>query len=220
MADDAICERLPPYSTSSFQVMIAAFSFFTGCEGQYINIGFLIDGSVSMDLSGAGNFNKTLEFVKGVIEYFHISKKGANVGLAIFSDDFHLVFNFDDYYNSSAAVAAMSNVSYPNKGRKSSKALNYARNKMFSESELRKDASNYLVFITTGSSYDLVKTPAKDLRDKNVTIFAIGVGNDYDEMELVEISGDSKRVYGTPFDGLHDLKEELKRQICLSTLQF
>lgn len=106
--------------------MTVTYSFFTGCEGQYINVGFLIDGSASMDLSGAGNFNRTLDFVKGVIEYFDISKKRANVGLAVFSSDFHLVFNFDDYYNSSAAVAAMSNVSYPNDGRKTGKALNYA----------------------------------------------------------------------------------------------
>ena len=200
--------------------MIVPYSFFTGCEGQYINVGFLMDGSASMDLSGAGHFNRTLEFVKGVIEQFDISKKRANVGLAVFSSDFHLVFNFDDYYNSSAAVATTSNVSYPNEGRKIGKALNYARNKMFLRSKLRKDASNYLVFITTGSSYDLIKTPAKDLRDRNVTIFAIGVGNDYDKTELMEISGDSKRVFETSFDRLNDIKEELKRQICLSTLQF
>ena len=199
--------------------MIVTYLFFTGCEGQYINVGFLVDGSASVDLSGAGNFNRTLEFVKGVIEHFDISKKRASVGLAVFSSDFHLVFNFDDYYNSSAAVAAMSNVSYPNKGRKTGKALNYARNKMFSKSKLRKDASNYLVFIATGSSYDLIKTPAKDLRDWNVTIFAIGVGNDYDKMELMEISGDSKRVFETSFDRLNDIKEELKRQICFSTLK-
>lgn len=168
-----------------------------------------------MELSGSGNFNKTLEFVKGFIEYLDVSKKIAHVGLTIFSNDVYQVFNFDEYHNSIEASAAVNNVSYPNKGRKTGKALNYVRHKMFSRSKLRKDVSNYLVFLTTGSSYDLIRTPAKDLRDRNVTIFAIGVGDDYDEDDLREITGDNgDLVYGTTFDGLKQLKMELKRQIC------
>ena len=187
-----------------------------GCEGQYINVGFLIDGSASMDLSGRGHFNKTLEFVKGLIEYLDVSKERAHVGLAIFSSEVYQVFNFDDYHNSTGAVAAVNNAPFPNEGRHIGKALNSVRHKMFSSTTLRKDVSNYLVLLTTGSSYDLVRTPAKTLRDKNVTIFAVGVGDDYDEDELEEISGnDGDQVYGTSFDGLKDLKKELKKQICL-----
>lgn len=168
-----------------------------------------------MELSGSGHFNKTLEFVKGFIKYLDVSKERAHVGLAIFSSDVYQVFNFDDYNNSTEAVTAIKDVSFPNQGRHIGKALNYVRHKMFSGSKLRKDVSNYLVLVTTGSSYDLVRTPAKALRDRNVTIFAVGVGDDYDEDELREISGDDgDQVYGTSFDGLKDLKKELKRQIC------
>ena len=173
-----------------------------------------------MELIGAGNFNRTLEFVKDLIGYFDVSKKGANVGLAIFSNEYHQVFNFNEYSNSSAATAAVNNVSYPNHGRQTGKALNYVRHKLFSKSTLRKDASNYLVLLTSGSSYDLIRTPAKELRDRNVSIFAIGLGDDYDKDELKEISGDSDQVYGTSFDGLKELKKELKRQICICKILF
>lgn len=184
-----------------------------GCEGQYINVGFLIDGSASMDLSGNGHFNKTLEFVKGFIEYLDVSKERAHVGLAIFSSDVYQVFNFGDYHNSTEAIAAVNNAYFPKQGRHIGKALNYVRHKMFSSNTLRKDVSNYLVLVTTGSSYDLIRTPAKTLRDRNVTVFAVGVGDDYDEEELKKISS-SDQVYGTSFDGLKDLKKELKKQIC------
>lgn len=175
----------------------------------------MVDGSASVELSGVGNFNKSLEFVKSLIEYFDVSKKMTNVGLAIYSNDFHQVLNFDDYYNSSDAIAAMNNVSYPSQGRQTGNALNYARHKMFSKVNLRENASNYLIFLTSGSSYDLIRTPAKDLRDRGVTVFAIGVGNDYDKEELKQVSGHDNRVYATSYDGLKDLKRELKRQICL-----
>lgn len=184
-----------------------------GCEGQYVNVGFLIDGSASMDLSGSGHFNKTLEFVKGFIEYLDVSKERAHVGLAIFSSGVYQVFNFGDYHNSTEAIAAVNNAYFPKQGRHIGKALNYVRHKMFSSNTLRKDVSNYLVLVTTGSSYDLIRTPAKTLRDRNVTVFAVGVGDDYDEEELREISS-SDQVYGTSFDGLKDLKKELKKQIC------
>ena len=168
-----------------------------------------------MDLSGSGHFNKTLEFVKGLIEYLDVAKERAHVGLAIFSSDVYQVFNFDDYYNSTEAIAAVNSAYFPNQGRHIGKALNYVRHKMFSSAALRKDVSNYLVLVTTGSSYDLVRTPAKTLRERNVTIFAVGVGNDYDEDELKEISGHNDQVYGTSFDGLKDLKKKQKKQICL-----
>lgn len=172
-----------------------------------------------MALSGNGHFNKTLQFVKHFIGFLDVSKEKAHVGLTIFSSDVYQVFNFNDYYNSTVASAAVDNVSFPNQGRNIGKALNYVRHKMFSSSQLRKDVSNYLVFLTTGSSYDLVRTPAKALRDRNVTIFAIGVGDDYDEEELMDISGDDgDLVYGTSFDGLVDLQKELKRQICVCKL--
>ena len=181
-----------------------------------MNVGFLIDGSASMELSGGGNFNKTLGFVKGLIEYLDVSEERARVGLAVFSSEVYQVFAFDDYHNSTEASAAVNNARYPNQGRLIGKALNFVRHKMFSAPKLRQDVSNYLVLVTTGSSYDLIRTPAKELRDRNVTIFAVGVGNDYDESELREISGDDgSLIYGTTFDGLKDLKEELKRKICL-----
>ena len=166
-----------------------------------------------MELSGNGHFNKTLKFVKGLIKYLDVSKEKVHVGLTVFSSDVYEVFNFDDYYNSTEAIAAMGNVSFPNQGRHIGKALNYVRHKMFSKS--RKDVSNYLVLLTTGSSYDLIRTPARALRDKNVTVFAIGVGEDYDEDDLREISGNDDLVYGTTFNGLVDLKKEIKRQICV-----
>ena len=208
--------QYPQFNLSRSIVFDPPSIYFLGCEGQYINVGFLIDGSASMNLSGSGHFNKTLEFVKGLIEYLDVSKERAHVGLAIFSSDVYQVFNFDDYHNSTEAIVAVNDVSFPNQGRHIGKALNYVRHKMFSSSNLRKDVSNYLVLVTTGSSYDLVRTPARALRDRNVTIFAVGVGDDYDEDELKEISGnDGAQVYGTSFDGLIDLKEELKKQICL-----
>lgn len=72
------------------------------------------------------------------------------------------------------------------------------------------------MLIISGFFYDLIRILVKELCDKNVIIFVVGVGDDYDEDEFWEISGDDGwLVYRMMFDGLENLKMELKRKICL-----
>lgn len=180
-----------------------------------MNLGFMVDGSATVELSGEGNFNKFLEFVANLIASFHVSDNAANSGMVVFSEDPHLVFNFSAHKNSADAMAAVQMASYPSRGRKTGKALNFVRRNLFSESATQNNKLNYLIILASGASYDLVKTPAKLLREKNVTIFSIGVGKDYDVDELKLITGDNGTgVYETSFKDLGDLNSKLKKEIC------
>ena len=179
-----------------------------------MNLGFLVDASATVELSGKGNFNRSLAFVANLIASFDVSQKTTRPGMVVFSEDSLLVFNFSRHENSAEAKAAALMAPYPNRGRKTGKALNYARRNLFTESATANKTS-YLIFITSGSSYDLVKTPAMLLREQNVTIFSIGVGNDYDIEELKLITGyNDTRVYRTTYRDLAGLRGKLKKEIC------
>ena len=52
-----------------------------------MDLGFLIDGSGSIEQAGAGNFKKELNFVKQIVNGFKVSKKDTHVGVIIFSSD-------------------------------------------------------------------------------------------------------------------------------------
>lgn len=187
----------------------------TDCDHHIMNLGFLVDGSATVELSGAGNFNKSLEFVANLIKSFDVSENATSPGMVVFSQDPHLTFSFSEYKNSAEATAAAKTASYPNLGRKSGKALNFVRPNLFTESATKDSKPNYLIILTSGVSYDLVKTPSKLLRKENVTIFGIGVGRDYDVDELKLITGDSgTRVYTTSFADLGNLNKRLKKEIC------
>ena len=189
---------------------------FLGCEAQKINIAFLVDGSATMRLTGGGNFNKSLEFVQSIIGEYDVSKEGPNVGFAVFSTEYHQVFSLGDFNNSADAIAAVNKAPFPNRSRQTGKALNYARHMMFPEKSTRRNVSNYLIFLTVGASYDFVKTPARKLRDKNVMIFGIGVGNDFDVKELEEITGDNGiQMNIASVSELEEVKKQLKKEICL-----
>ena len=185
------------------------------CDHHSMNLGFMVDGSATVELSGEGNFNKSLEFVANFITSFDVSDIATKPGMVVFSEDPHLVFNFSKYKNPADAIAAVQMATYPGGGRKTGKALNFVRRNLFSESATESNKPNYLIILASGASYDFVKTPAKLLREGNVTIFSIGVGKDYDVDELKLITGDNgTRVYETSFKDLGDLSRLLKKEIC------
>lgn len=59
---------------------------------------------------------------------------------------------------------------------------------MFLSNIFCKDVFNYLVFVIIGFFYDLIRILVKILCDRNVIVFVVGVGDDYDEEEFREIS--------------------------------
>ena len=182
------------------------------CDHHSMNLGFMVDGSATVQLSGEGNFNKSLEFVANFITSFDNATKP---GMVVFSEDPHLVFNFSKYKNPADAIAAVQKATYPGGGRKTGEALNFVRRNLFPESATENNKPNYLIILTSGASYDFVKTPAKLLREENVAIFSIGVGKDYDVDELKLITGDNgTRVYETSFKDLGNLNRMLKKEIC------
>jgi len=179
-----------------------------------MNLGFLVDGSAAVELSGKGNFNKSLVFVSKLIGSFEVSKNATRPGLVVFSEDPHLVFNFSLYETFSDVMASTQMASFPGRGRKTGKALNFVRRNLFAESVV-KNKSNYLIFLSNGASYDFVKTPARLLREQNVTIFSIGIGNNNDVEQLKEIAGDNRtRLYQTNYRELDGLHKKLKQEIC------
>lgn len=185
------------------------------CDHHNMNLGFMVDGSATVELRGEGNFNKSLEFVANLIASFDVYDNTTNPGMVVFSEDPHLVFNFSEHKNSAEAMATVQMATYPGRGRKTGKALNFVRRNLFSDSATQNNKPNYLIILASGASYDLVKTPAKLLREKNVTIFTIGVGKDYDVDELKLITGDNgTRVYETSFKDLGDLNSKLKKEVC------
>ena len=186
-----------------------------------MNIGFLVDASSAVELSGNGNFNKSLAFVANLIQSFSVTRNTTHVGMAVFSNSPHLALDFKDGDISSEAVAAVHNASYLNRGRQTGKALTYVRRYLFSESVMKRNVPNYLVFLTIGTSYDLLKTPSSLLRDNNITVFAVGVGDDYDVKELKHVTGNNgERVYETSFSNLADVGTSLKKEICESKCLF
>ena len=52
-----------------------------------MDLGFIIDGSGSIEMSGKGNFKKVLDFVKDLTRSFDVSNEGTHVGVIVYSNE-------------------------------------------------------------------------------------------------------------------------------------
>ena len=133
-----------------------------------LNLGFLVDGSGSIEYYGRGNFRRCLNFVKHVVRAFNIGRHSTKVGVVLFSSKPYKVFGFNRYYRKIDVLNAIGRITYPRRGTRTGKALSYAHRYLFKKSGGRR---NVLVVMTDGRSQDRVSGPAIALRP--VLVFVV-----------------------------------------------
>ncbi|KAJ7385818.1 Cartilage matrix protein [Desmophyllum pertusum] len=145
-----------------------------GCKTQ-VDLGFLIDGSGSINYYGAGNFQKCLEFVKSLTKAFVISPTDTRVGAIVFSYRSELQFDFKQFTTQPDVTAAIDLIKYPGYSTYAGKGLKMASEKLFND--VRKGVPRVLVVITDGWSSDDVAKPSEELKMSGVIILSVGLGH-------------------------------------------
>ncbi len=164
-----------------------------------VDIVFLLDesGSVSRE-----NFKESLDFVKNMIKAFPddklSGKEGTRFGLSTFSTNYKPHFYLSNYTNQSGYLSAVNRVSYSGGGTNLGRALRLVLTDQFSEDRgLRPEVDGVpriLIVLTDGRSGDSVSIPAENVRNKNIVIYAIGIGG-YNLRQLKEIASSDSHVH-------------------------
>lgn len=180
-----------------------------------VDLGFVVDGSGSIEAQGVGNFGKCKDFVKKLIEEFDVSPKGTHVGVIVYDHQSKVEFGFDKYTDKPAIFTHIDGIKYPNGGTKTGAALTLAKTGLF-EASSRKGVPNILIVMTDGKSGDPVLQPAQKLRDSGVTVFSIGIGKQFVAKELNDMATDpdSEHVITTGFDQLDSVVKKIKDKAC------
>ncbi|XP_030638997.1 collagen alpha-6(VI) chain-like [Chanos chanos] len=176
------------------------------------DIYFLIDQSGSISNS---DFNDMKQFILKFLETFPIGPQQVRVGVVKFADEATLEFSLSQHTNNVTLKTAVNNMQQKRGSTKTGKALEFMTSK-FEEAENSRGArvQEILVVITDGKSTDDVAVPAQKLRNRGITVYAIGV-KDANETELLDIAGDKKRkFFVTNFDSLTSIKDEIVTDIC------
>ncbi|CAB4037185.1 collagen alpha-1(XIV) chain-like, partial, partial [Paramuricea clavata] len=164
-----------------------------------VDVVFLIDESGSVSLA---NFRESLDFVENMIKAFPddrlSGKDGTRFGLSTFSSSYRSHFYLSNYTNQSAYLSAVNRVPYSAGGTQLGRALQHILTDQFTEERGLRPKVNgvprVLIVLTDGISYDSVSIPAKNVRDENIVVYGIGIGN-YNLKQLQEIASSDSHVY-------------------------
>ena len=166
-----------------------------------VDVVFLLDDSQSVTRNF--NFKEILEFVKSIIKAFPDNKlsgqDGTRFGLSKFSDNYTPLFYLSDYTKQSDYLSAVSRVSSSDvSDTKLGLALGLILNDQFNKKRgLRPEVDGVpriLIVLTDGACNCSVSIPAKNIRDENIVIYAIGIDN-YVLANLREIASSKSHLY-------------------------
>ena len=115
-------------------------------------------------------------------------------------------------------MQAIDNAPYLKGGTLTGKALTFAKAELFDKTG-REGVPKVLIVMTDGKSTDDVVKPATQLSNANITVYAIGVGRNYDMTQLKQIASkpDWKYALVSDFNGLNNLYTSIRDDACRGT---
>lgn len=187
---------------------------FCKCKAK-IDIGFLVDSSRSIEKSGKGNYKKCLDFIKNAVNGSFISETFTHVGVVLFSSKTKTVFTLKQFFDAEQMMKAIEEAPYLRGSTLTAKALSYVKRTLFDETG-RPDVPKVLIVMTDGKSKDNVTLPAQQLHDANITVFAIGIGRNYDigELKVIATKPDIKFALTADFNRLNELYTSIRDHAC------
>ncbi|XP_066271290.1 cartilage matrix protein-like [Branchiostoma lanceolatum] len=156
------------------------------------DIVFLVDSSGSLDES---DFATAKTMVQDIINRRHDPQGKTRYGLMQFSDITRKEFDLNDYSEKEEVLDAVSGIQRLGGGSFLGNALDAVRQDSFASTNGNRPGSpDALVLVTDGRSDDPVDFAAQSVRHENITIFAIGLGDNVDAGRLERITDDPLKV--------------------------
>lgn len=153
-----------------------------------------------------------------MLNLFDVSPNKTRIGVIIFSDDVSTVLHLDNHLNSTELKNTISNIHQLKGGTETGKALKHARENEFNEKYNRKtDASKVIILLTDGQSIRPEDTSeeANKLKEENITVFVIGIGNRTDKRELSVVASSPRHQYNLQdYNALTTIKNMLVVKTC------
>ncbi len=186
------------------------------CKFNEIELGFLVDGSASVEFYGQGNFQRIKDSMKSFIRSFNVSSGATRVGVIVYSTNSTVAFTLNQFSSELDIEEAIDNITYPGGETFTGQALNDAARILFSNDTVRANVSKILVVITDGVSTDDVIQPAALINETGVTTYVIGIGQNYDRSQLLQIAlGVKDHVFEVEFNDIQEAFSGVRETICL-----
>lgn len=180
----------------------------TVCKDVQSDILFLTDSSGSIV---SEDFQKMKDFMKSIVSSM---TNEMHFGVMQFSTNTKLEFQLDQYSSKNDMLRAIDDMRQVGGGTLLGAAITEVSQYFNLNRGGRAGVGKKLIVLTDGESQDEVLGPAEVLRDKDVTVYAIGVEN-ANTTQLLEVCGSSENIFNQRnFDELKDLESKVTLKLC------
>ncbi|TKS75342.1 Collagen alpha-1(XII) chain [Collichthys lucidus] len=178
------------------------------------DVAFLVDGSWSV---GRPNFKYIQKFISATAGAFQVGEDKTRVAVVQYSNDAKAEFNLNTHMTRPALLRAIGSLEYKGGDTMTGDALNFVLQNTFTEAAgSRSSFPKVLVIITDGKSEDSVESYARQLRDRGVEIFVLGIQQaDEAEMKLMASTPHRNHIYNVAtFEAIKNVQKEFIAQVC------
>ncbi|NXC46075.1 CO6A6 protein, partial [Penelope pileata] len=178
------------------------------CKNVRADVVFLVDSSSSIY---PAEFQKIKDFMQSFVTKVDVGLDNVRIGLLQFSSEIKEEFQLDRYTIVADVQRAIQEMRQIRSQTQTGKALTFAASYFDQPKGGRPELPQYLIVITDGEAQDSVKYPARVIRDKGITIYAIDMLQ-ANNSQLVEITGTQDKVF---FESeMNILEKQILFEIC------
>ncbi|XP_050978409.1 vWFA and Collagen domain-containing protein [Labeo rohita] len=165
-----------------------------GCSTTPNDLAFIIDGSSSL---GIPNFETAKRWLINITSGFDVSTRHTQVAVVQYSDTPRLEIPLGKHQNNQELIEAISSISYLGGNTRTGRAIKFATDHVFGMPNRTSlsPRNRIAVVLTDGRSQDDVEDAAMEARAQNIVLFAVGVGNEITNTELVSVANKPPSTY-------------------------
>uniref|UniRef100_A0A8C6QBP0 von Willebrand factor A domain-containing protein 2 n=1 Tax=Nannospalax galili TaxID=1026970 RepID=A0A8C6QBP0_NANGA len=178
-----------------------------------VDILFLLDGSHSI---GKGGFERSKHFAITVCDALDINPERVRVGALQFGSMPHLEFPLDSFSTRQDVKAKIKRIVFKGGRTETGLALKHLLHRGFPGGR-NGSVPQFLIIVTDGKSQGSVALPAKQLKERDVTVFAVGVRFPRWE-ELLELASEPKEQHVLLAEQVEDATNGLLSTLSSSAL--
>ncbi|XP_066434935.1 collagen alpha-1(XXI) chain-like [Eleutherodactylus coqui] len=186
-----------------------------GCRTVMNDLVFIVDGSWSV---GYEDFDTAKNWLINITSSFVVGPANTQVGVVQYSDRPRLEFDLGQHRTNQELINALKDMQYLGGNTQTGRAIKFATENVFPSSQRANLAKNKIaIVVTDGKSQDEVEEIAAQARAANITMYAVGVGSEITQSELVAIANSPSSdyvLYADDYTTIDRIKEALQQKIC------
>lgn len=200
----------------TYTLLDKGFAGLAGCSTTSNDLVYIIDGSSSL---GIADFNTAKRWLINITSGFDVSSRHTQVAVVQYSDTPRLEIPLGKHQDTQTLLKDIAAISYLGGKTQTGRAIKFATDHVFlALNYTTKTTRNRIaVVLTDGRSQDDVVDPAMEAKAQNIALFAVGVGDEITNAELVSMANKPSSTYVLhveDYTSIGNIRDVMEQKLC------